>query len=77
VAGSLPSPLLLRPAWNGKQFSAVAQTLNRKTYALEVTDSLAAGIWIPVSTNAGNGALRMLTDPAATGPQRLYRMRQW
>jgi hypothetical protein len=30
-----------------------------------------------VCTNGGNGALRTLTDPVATGAQRFYRMRQW
>jgi GH25 family lysozyme M1 (1,4-beta-N-acetylmuramidase) len=74
---SLPVPRLLHPARNGNRFSVLAQTLSPKNYALEFKGSLTAANWTAVSTNAGNGALRMLTDPAATGAQRFYRMRQW
>jgi hypothetical protein len=77
VAGSAPPARLFRPVWNGKQFSAVAQTMNRQSYAFEFTSSLSPGAWTAISTNSGNGALRILTDPAAGGTQRLYRTRQW
>jgi alpha-tubulin suppressor-like RCC1 family protein/GH25 family lysozyme M1 (1,4-beta-N-acetylmuramidase) len=77
VAGSLPVPQLLRPTLKAKQFSAVVQTLNRKKYALEFKNSLAAPAWTAISTNSGNGALELLSDHAATGAQRLYRMREW
>jgi GH25 family lysozyme M1 (1,4-beta-N-acetylmuramidase) len=77
LADSLPVPELLDPAWKGHGFSALAQTLSPRNYALEYKDSLAATNWTAVSTNAGNGALRLLTDPAANGAQRFYRMRQW
>jgi hypothetical protein len=53
------------------------QTLSPKHYALEFKDSLATTNWTAVSTNAGNGGLRTLTDPTATGAQRFYRVRQW
>ncbi len=76
-AGDLPIPRLLNPARQGGQFSVVLQTLNRKQYALEFKDSMSATNWSSVVTNAGNGALRLLTDPAATAAQRFYRMRQW
>jgi hypothetical protein len=29
------------------------------------------------TTNTGNGALRQLSDPAATAPQWFYRIQQW
>jgi hypothetical protein len=51
--------------------------LSGKSYALEYKNSLSASNWTALSTNAGNGALRLLTDPAATASQRFYRMRQW
>ena len=70
-------PRLLNPAWEGSQFSALLQTLNRKNYALEFVDSLATTNWTGLCTNAGNGALKMLTDSTATGAQRFYRVRQW
>jgi hypothetical protein len=77
LADSLPVPCLLHPARKANRFSALVQTLSPRNYALEFKDSLLATNWTAVSTNAGNGALRMLTDPAATGAQRFYRMRQW
>jgi O-glycosyl hydrolase len=77
LVSSIPVPQLLNPARQGSRFSALAQTLNRKNYALDCKNSLAATNWNALSTNTGNGALRMLTDPAATGAQRFYRMRQW
>ena len=73
----VPVPQLLNPARNGNQFSALVQTLSRKCYALEANSSLASTNWTCLSTNAGNGALRILTDPTATGLRRFYRMRQW
>jgi len=77
LADSLPVPQLLNPAWQSNRFSALVQTLSPKNYALEYKDSLSATTWTSLSTNAGNGALRMLTDPATTASQRFYRMRQW
>ena len=77
VEGIIPVPRLLNPARKGGRFSALVQTLNRKSYALECKNALAAANWTPVFTNAGNGALRMLTDLTASGTQRFYRMRQW
>jgi hypothetical protein len=73
----IPVPQLLNSARTGGQFSTLVQTLNRKHYALEHKDSLAAPDWTAVCTNAGNGALRTLTDQSAAGAQRFYRMRQW
>jgi hypothetical protein len=77
LADSLPTPQLRNPARRGQRFSALAQTLSPRNYALEYKDSLAATNWTAVSTNAGNGALRILTDPAATNAHGFYRMRQW
>jgi hypothetical protein len=68
---------LLSPARQGSQFSALAQTLNRMNYALDCKNSLAATNWTPLSTNAGNGMLKVLTDSTALGQQRFYRLRQW
>jgi hypothetical protein len=48
-----------------------------QSYALECKTSSVATHWSALSTNTGNGALRQLSDPAATAPQRFYRMRQW
>jgi hypothetical protein len=77
LESGIPVPRLLNSASTGGQFSALVQTLNRKYYALEYKDSLAAPDWTAVCTNAGNGALKTLTDQTASGMQRFYRMRQW
>ncbi|HOX56131.1 MAG TPA: family 10 glycosylhydrolase [Candidatus Paceibacterota bacterium] len=77
LEGAMPVPRLLNPAWNGSRFSASVQTLARMNYALEYKDSPTAATWTCVCTNSGNGALRILTDPSASGASRFYRMRQW
>ncbi len=77
LAGSLPVPQLLSPVRQGGRFSVLVQTLDRQNYALEFNNTIATTDWSAVATNAGNGALLQLSDPAATGAQRFYRMRQW
>jgi hypothetical protein len=77
LSGSPPVAKMLLPAWNGSRFSALFQTLYRKNYALEFKNTLAASNWTALPTVAGNGALRLLIDPAATGAQRFYRVQQW
>ena len=77
VAGSVPVARLLSPVCQGGRFSALVQSLNRTHYALDGRNSLTATDWSALSTNAGNGALELLLDPSATGPQHFYRLRQW
>jgi hypothetical protein len=77
LEGAMPVPRLMNPARKGGQFSVLVQTLNRMSYTLEYKDSLSSTNWTALSTNAGNGALSVLTDPGAAGVQRFYRMRQW
>ena len=77
LKGAMPVPRLMNPVRKGSQFSATVQTLARGSYALEYKDSLGATNWTEACIQPGNGALRILTDPAATGTQRFYRMRQW
>jgi hypothetical protein len=77
VAGSEPARTLLNPWRQGARFSAVAQTLNRKNYALEYVAAIGLTNWTAVSTNSGNGALGVLSDPGATPAHRFYRMRKW
>ncbi len=63
LGDSLPVPQLLNAAWQSNRFSAQVQTLSPKNYALEYKDSMSATNWTGLSTNAGNGALKVLTDP--------------
>lgn len=40
-------------------------------------DLILTGIAPSGWSQIGNGALRILTDPAASGTQRFYRLRRW
>ena len=77
LEGALPEARLLNAVRKGSRFSALVQTVNRKTYVLARSDCLPGTNWTGVCTNTGNGALRVLTDPGATASQRFYRMQQW
>ncbi len=77
VAGTLPEAKLLNAGWQEGEFRSLVQTLNRRSYAVDYKNSLAAPTWIANWTNSGNGALRPFSDPNASGPQRFYRVRQW
>jgi hypothetical protein len=77
VTHSLPTPRLLNPLRTPSTFSFLIQTMDRKHYALDFKNSLTTTNWSTVGTNAGNGALELLTDRAATAAQRFYRLRQW
>jgi len=77
LEGVLPVPQMMLPARKAGEFTTVIQTLNRRSYTLEYNDSLATTNWTALSTNAGHGALIILSDPTAAAPQRFYRMRQW
>ena len=71
------APRLWNPVKSGSRFTALLQTLNRKTYAIEFKDSLLQPAWTCLSTNSGNGALRPLLDSSAPAAGRFYRARQW
>lgn len=75
LEGSAPVRRLFNPARNRNGFSVVLQTLNRHNYTLEFKNSLSATNWTPLSTNMGNGVLKMLSDPSAAVRQRFYRVR--
>lgn len=77
LASSLPVARMLLPARTGSRFSALFQTLNRRNYALEFKNNLVTSNWTALPAVTGNGALRLLIDPAATGAQRFYRVQQW
>jgi sugar lactone lactonase YvrE len=77
LSSTLPVPEMLSPNRQGSRFSMLAQTLNRKSYALEFKSQVESTNWNGVTTNSGNGAVRQLTDPDATTSPRFYRMRQW
>jgi hypothetical protein len=68
-------PRLFTARKNGSQFSALLQTFNTRAYGLDYKSSLTATAWTSLPLVPGNGALRMLMDSTAAGPQRFYRVR--
>jgi sugar lactone lactonase YvrE len=76
-AGTEPLNLLLNPTRQGKRFNLLVQSLNRRHYVLECKDSLTTDSWTALSTNAGNGTLKQLSDTNAVASQRFYRLREW
>jgi hypothetical protein len=71
------SPRLLVPSLNNGLFTLSVPTRSGKVYLLEYADSLGAANWTSLPLVAGNGRLRSLIAPAASGTQRFYRVRQW
>jgi hypothetical protein len=70
-------PRLLRPTRRAGQFSLAVLTIAGKNYTLEYKNSLSVSAWTGIVTVRGNGAQQLLTDSAAIGPWRFYRVRQW
>jgi uncharacterized protein (DUF927 family) len=58
------------------QASVSVSTENGKTYVLETSTTLNANSWTTVSTVAGDGSVKTMTDTSATGSIRFYRIRQ-
>lgn len=77
IGGTLPTLKMLSPARQANHFSVLAQTMNRKSYAIEYAGSLSLPNWIPLATNSGNGGLLLFSDPVAAAAQRFYRLRDW
>ena len=75
VAGTLPTAKLLSSRWHNGCFSTVFQSINRNSYSLQYKNTVMATNWTTISTNLGNGALKLLSDPAATNSQRYYRLK--
>jgi hypothetical protein len=59
------------------RFTVTLPTLSGRVYALQYESSPTGTNWTSLPLRAGNGATLLLTDPAATDPQRLYRALRW
>ncbi len=78
LLGAPAAPLqLVRPAWTSGTFTVSVATAAGKNYTLEYTTAVPATSWTSAATTPGTGAMLQLTDPAAQGPMRFYRVRQW
>ncbi|HEV2208313.1 MAG TPA: M6 family metalloprotease domain-containing protein [Verrucomicrobiae bacterium] len=75
VGNPFAPPELLAPVRQGTQLSVLLQTVAGRQYTLEWTPSLPA-TWTAIQSLTGTSSLRMLMDATATGPHRLYRVRQ-
>jgi hypothetical protein len=69
--------LLNNPTMAANGFKVTVPTQSGRVYALEYKTSLQGPNWTALPLAAGNGGMVTLTDPAAAGAQRFYRVRRW
>lgn len=70
------SPLLFNPIRTNNTFRLSLLTFSGSTYVLEFKNVLADGDWTAILPGVpGDGTVKALTDPSATGSQRFYRVR--
>jgi alpha-tubulin suppressor-like RCC1 family protein len=78
LLGTPPAyPQPLYPTHTGNEFSVVARTIAGNHYALEYKNALSDSNWTSLTAIIGNGSPQFLIDRGATGPRRLYRIKQW
>jgi len=68
---------LVDSTFAGNGFSTRLLTQSGRVYALEYKDSFTDTSWTALPLVAGNGGMKVLTDPTATNSQRFYRVRRW
>ena len=71
----LSTPQLVNPVHRTGVFSVSLATVNGENYFLEFKNSLTEGTWTELPAVAGDGTVRTLVDPSATGPRGFYRVR--
>ena len=59
------------------QVQVSVPTRSGRVYRLEYKNALDEAGWTGLPLVAGNGGIRVLSDPTATAAQRLYRVRHW
>jgi len=69
------APLLVNPTRTNGVFRVSSATVSGGNYFLEFKDSLSDESWTTLPAVAGDGTLKTLVDPSATGPRRIYRVR--
>ena len=75
VAVGIPEPRLSAMDWAGNCFSFTFQTMPGVLYVTEYKESLTDGVWTELERRFGSGGLELVTDPAAGGTMRWYRVR--
>jgi hypothetical protein len=74
-AVSVPAPVLFNPAAGGGTASFQFSSLKDIVYVAEYKDDLSAPGWVFLRNVRGSGGSLTVTDSAATGAQRYYRLR--
>lgn len=72
---ALVPPLLVNPRRAGTNLAFSFNSAVGQTYIVEASTNLATHLWLPLRTNAGNGALQSYTNDAGGLPQRFFRLR--
>ncbi|MCI0747468.1 MAG: hypothetical protein L0Y58_18850 [Verrucomicrobia subdivision 3 bacterium] len=73
--GSATPPTMMNPQFSSGTFSFSFQSEPGVTYNIEYQTTLSEGPWQPLETRTGDGSVLMVTDPAASGVSRFYRIR--
>jgi len=69
--------LAANPTWSSNSLNIAVPTRSGRVFRLEYKDSFSDNSWMALPLVAGTGGTLTLTDSAATGSQRFYRVRQW
>ena len=69
------NPVMTSLSRNGNQFTFSFPTTTNLTNVVEFTDTLSPPVWKPLSTNTGDGNVKVVADPSATNFDRFYRVR--
>jgi hypothetical protein len=70
-----PQPQVTEPTRTGTTFACRVTTTTGFTYFLETQREPGVSPWTTVASTAGDGTNRTLTDPDATAPHAIYRVR--
>lgn len=74
-AATPPQPQVTEPTRNGTTFACRVTTSAGFTYSLETQREPGVSPWSTVVSATGDGTTRTLTDPDATAPHAVYRVR--
>ena len=72
---ALVPPLIVSPRRFGTNLAFSFNSRAGQTYVVEANTNLTSPLWLPLRTNAGNGALQSYTNDAAGMPRRYFRLR--
>ena len=67
-------PQLVNPLFSNNVFNVSILTLKGQSYILQFKNSFIDNIWTALPAVTGDGTLKTLTDPSATGGRRFYRV---